>query len=139
MVINFLKNNSKAQLICPEQANSALKKNSDYAILAERIKSLKTHETYDTSMVFNKVKVRALRINHGAYYLKDSLSGEFVNIHKDVENLAYIIEPDGFSFLHTGDGTPADKKHFEEYKIRNKKLDIAFLDRMFLNTAGWIL
>ncbi|MBA4317766.1 MAG: hypothetical protein C0412_05140 [Flavobacterium sp.] len=136
MVVDFLKNNSKAVLVCPEQVNSALKKNSDYSIISGRINSIIPGKTFDTSMTINNVKIRAMRINHGSYFLKDSLSGEFVNIHKNVENLAYLIELDGFSFLHTGDGTPGDKKHFEDYKIKNIKTDITFLDRMFLNTQG---
>ncbi len=136
MVVDFLKNNSKAVLVCPEQANNALKKNSDYSIIAGRINSVKPGESFDSAMTFNNVKVRALRINHGPYFLKDSVSGEFVNIHKNIENLAYIIESDGFVFMHTGDGSPADKKHFEEYEIKKLNTDIAFLDRIFLNTAG---
>jgi L-ascorbate metabolism protein UlaG (beta-lactamase superfamily) len=136
MVIDFLKNNKKTILVCPEQVNMSLKLNSDYSIVSGRINAFKPGETFDTSLTLNKLKVRALRINHSSYFQKDSLSGEFVNIHKDVENMAYIIEQDGFTFLHTGDGTPADKQHFEVYKIRNKAFDITFLDRIFLNTQG---
>lgn len=136
MLVKFLMNNRNARLVCPEQANIALKKNTDYSIVRNRINSIKSRETFDTSLTFNKVKVRALRMDHGSYYLKDSVSGEFVNKHKNVENLAYIIESGGFTFLHTGDGAAKDKKHFETYKIKNTKIDVTFLDRVFMNTEG---
>jgi L-ascorbate metabolism protein UlaG (beta-lactamase superfamily) len=139
MTIDFLKNNQKAVLICPDQVNESLKHNADYSKVSDRINSLKPGKLFDTSLTINKINIRALRFNHNTYYETDSVSGKAYNVHRDVENLGYLIKTDGFTIFHSGDDTPSNKAQYKFYNLGNKKMDISFLDRKFLQADGWEL
>ncbi|MFA7420123.1 MAG: MBL fold metallo-hydrolase [Melioribacteraceae bacterium] len=136
MTIDFLRNNSKSVLVCPDQVNELLKKDADYSKVSTRITSLKPSNSFDTTLISNKINLRILRFNHGSYYLKDSVTGEPVNIHKDIENFGYLIETDGFSFFHSGDDNPINVPQYKSYNFQNTKIDVALLDRVFLTPKG---
>ncbi len=137
MTIDFLKNNSKSVLICPYQVNELLKNDADYSKISARITSIKPANPFDTTLISNNnIKVRILRFNHGSYYLNDSLTGEPINIHKDIENFGYLIEADSFSFFHSGDDNPINISQYKAYNFQQLKIDVAFLDRVFLTPKG---
>jgi L-ascorbate metabolism protein UlaG (beta-lactamase superfamily) len=136
MVISFLKNNKKPVLICPSQVDDILKKNPGYGDVADRIKSLKSGLQFDTLLTVNNVNIRALRFNHGSFFETDSASGKQYDLHSGVENFGYIIETEGFSLFHAGDGSYSDKSHFESYLFDDRKFDMVFLDRTFLRKEG---
>lgn len=136
MVMSFLKNNRKAFLICPEQVDNALKRDAEYSIVADRIKSIPAKSLFDTSLSVNGVNVRALRLNHGSYVVTDSVSGKTYDLHRDVENVGYLVNANGFSVFHSGDDSPSNKGQYKAYAIGGKQIDVAFLDRVFLRRDG---
>jgi len=78
-----------------------------------------------------------LRLNHGSYFEKDSITGESYDLHSKIENFAYLKEVDGFIIYHSGDGSPATNIDlYKNYNIGDKELDIAFLDRVYLSKEG---
>lgn len=136
MVINFLTNNKKAVLICPEQVNEVLKKNPGYSDLADRIHDLKSENQFDTLLAICRINIRVLRFNHGSFFETDTVTGKKYDLHSDVENFGYIIDAGGFSLFHSGDGSFSDKSHFESYHFGEREFDMVFLDRTFLRKEG---
>lgn len=136
MAITFLTNNQSTVLMCPEQVNEVLKKNSGYFDVADRIRYLESDKQFDTLLAVNKINIRVLRFNHGSFYETDSVTGEKYDLHRDVENFGYIIDADSFSMFHSGDGSFLDKSHFESYHFGDLDFDIVFLDRTFLMKEG---
>jgi L-ascorbate metabolism protein UlaG (beta-lactamase superfamily) len=137
MVTTFLMTNRKSVLICPDQVNQLLKTNPDYSKVAGRIQALKTPIPFDTLLIINKVNIKVLRLNHGAFIETDSTTGRKYDLHSGVENFGYLTDIDGFTFLHVGDGSPSTNKElYKGYGLDNKDLDIAFLDRVFLGKDG---
>jgi L-ascorbate metabolism protein UlaG (beta-lactamase superfamily) len=131
-----VKNNRQSVLICPEQVNELLKGSADYAKVSGRIKSLQPGKNFDTSLTVKKMKVRAMRFDHGAYILTDSATGKPYNVHSGVENLCYLVESDGFTVFHTGDCSTSDTVHFVKYGFAEREIDIVLVDRTFLGRAG---
>jgi len=136
MVINFLRNNKKSVLICPSQVDEALKKNPGYSDVIDRIHFLKSENQFDTLLAVNKINIRALKFYHGSFFETDSATGEKYDLHSNVENFGYIIDIDGFSLFHAGDGSFSDKSHFETYHFGERDFDMVFLDRTFLLKEG---
>jgi L-ascorbate metabolism protein UlaG (beta-lactamase superfamily) len=136
MVISFLRNNKKAVLICPSQVGEVLIKDPGYSGVADRIQNLKSANQFDTLLTVNKINIRVLRFNHGSFFETDSATGKKYDLHSNVENFGYIIDTDGFSLFHSGDGSFSDKSHFETYHFSDRKFNMVFLDRTFLRKEG---
>ena len=136
MAISFLRNNLRSILICPSQVNEVLKKDSGYSSVADRIHYLKSDNQFDSLLAVNKINIRALKFNHGSFFETDSVTGKKYDLHSGVENFGYIIETEGFSLFHSGDGSFSDKSHFESYLFGDRKFDMVFLDRTFLAKEG---
>lgn len=136
MVTSFLINNRKPVLICPSQVDELLKKNPAYPTISDRIHTLKLDRTFDTLLIVNDISIRVMRFNHGSWFEKDTVTGKTIDLHTDVENFGYLIEPDGFRVFHSGDGSPANKAQYQEYGFAGKGIDAAFLDRVFLGSGG---
>jgi len=136
MVVTFLMNNQKSVLICPDQVGEMLKVNAGYSKVADRIHSLKSDKIFDTSLYINKINIRVLRFNHGAYFETDSVTGKTYDLYRDIENFGYLIESDGFTLFHSGDDSPANKAEYKDYGLGSKEMDVAFLDRIFLRRDG---
>jgi len=136
MLMDFMDNNQKSVLIVPEQVNKSLKQNIRYDNVKVRIKPIKSNYPFDTTLIVNNIKINAFRINHGEYFVTDSATGKQINLHKDVENLSYLMEIDGFTIFHSGDASRRAKSQFIEYGFENKEIDITFFDRGFLSREG---
>ena len=67
MAVNFLKNNQKSVLVCPDQVNEVLKRNADYAQVSGRINSLKSGYLFNTTLNINNMNIRIIRFDHGKY------------------------------------------------------------------------
>lgn len=136
MVIDFLLNNQKSELICPDQVNEILKRNPAYRKVSERIHSFKSDTLFDASLQVNNINIRVLRFKHGSWFETDSISGQKIDLHRDIENFGYLVETDGFSLLHTGDCNTGNLSQFIAYKLFNQEIDGAFFDRVFLKREG---
>lgn len=136
MIISFLKNNRKTELICPDQAGLLLRSDPDYLKVSDRIHSLESGRFFDTLLYINKINIRVLRFNHGSYFETDSVTGKSYDLHSNVENFGYLIDADGYKIFHSGDDNPANKEQYKAYNIGSKELDAVFLDRVFLRRDG---
>ncbi len=136
MVASFLSNNRKSILVCPDQVNDLLRKNTAYSKISDRIHSLKSDPIFDNLLVINGINLGIMRFNHGSWFETDSITGEKVDLHSGVENFGYLIKTDGFTLFHSGDGSPANKDLYKRYGFGNKELDVAFMDRVFLRREG---
>jgi L-ascorbate metabolism protein UlaG (beta-lactamase superfamily) len=136
MVMDFLRNNPQAMLVCPDQVREVLRRNADYPSVSGRIVSPESRAQKDTSVHNGQIHVTALKFPHGSYFETDSVSGKPRDIHRDVENLAFVIDLDGFAILHTGDGSPSSGAQFFDAGLARKDFDLVFVDRTFLRREG---
>jgi len=136
MVTEFMVKNPKTILFCPDQVNQLLKKNSSYPQFSERVRTIHYTQHKDTSFVTGDIQIRAMTMNHGAYLEKDTITGELKDLHKDVENIAYLIKTNGCTFFHGGDASIKAFENFKEAFHESEKVDFAFLDRVFMQPAG---
>ena len=136
MVLSFMKNNHKTVLVCPNQVDEILKQNPDYSTIADRIYPLASGEIFDSSFTINSVDIRAMRFDHVRHFVTDSVSGKKYNLHRDIENLGYLLSVDGFSIFHSGDDCPSNELQYENYSFGKNDIDLAFLDRVFLGPGG---
>lgn len=81
------------------------------------------------AMGFGGIGIEAHRLHHSEFMVKDPGTGEEVNRHRDVENLAYIIEFYGIRMLHVGDAVlPLNREHLESEDFPKGKIDLVFLE-----------
>jgi L-ascorbate metabolism protein UlaG (beta-lactamase superfamily) len=139
IVTKFLKNNKKSFLICPSQAEESLTRNADYSMVSHQIHSLRPGKVLDTMLTFNAINIRALKFDHSTYYQTDSISGERYNIHRDIENIGYVVKTDGVTLFHSGDDTPSNTYYYQTYYFGKMKIDISFLHARYLQAEGWDL
>jgi L-ascorbate metabolism protein UlaG (beta-lactamase superfamily) len=127
LVLDFMKNNHNAVLICPDQVSEILLKKAEKQI-SSRIKT--------AGASFNDIKISPVKFRHGSWIEKDSVTGKQTDLHEGIENMAFLIESDGFIILHTGDCNTGDIVRFREAGLFDRKIDIVFLDRAFLGREG---
>ncbi len=136
MVVTFLKNNPKSVLICPEQATDLLKQSPGSSSVNNRVLSIRSQRPLDTLLNVNTLAIRVLGFHHGAYLETDSVTGTKFDRHAAVQNLEYLVELDGFTIFHSGDGSTSDSLLYKTYGFGVKPIDIVFLDRGFLGRDG---
>lgn len=81
--------------------------------------------------VINDFKVRAIRLKHSPYPIFNAELNKYVNKHKHVENIGFLVEIDDCVVFHSGDANSQSKKEFALFKLNEQNIDIAFLGRMF--------
>lgn len=131
VVVNHLLSSKKALVICPNQVGDVLAKNPNYKKFSDRIISLTPSMYSDTNIVISEIPIRVLRFEHSHYMEEDSISGEKINRHRNIENLGYLFAIDGITIFHCGDTNPLNEKEYSTYKLQNEEIDIAFLERQF--------
>jgi L-ascorbate metabolism protein UlaG (beta-lactamase superfamily) len=73
--------------------------------------------------------VRAVRLRHSTYETEDPKTGEMVDRHRNVENLAYLIEFGGKKILHVGDAVLSQNAElFDDGAFESVDVDIVFLE-----------
>lgn len=135
VVMEFLKSHPQALLVCPDQVNAILANDPGYPDISARVHSLKVTKTFDTLLTFGGLKIRAMRFDHGPYVVKDSATGQARNIHRDVENICYLVDSDGFTVFHSGDCSTAVAQ-FAGYGLAARKTDFVLVDRTFMEKEG---
>lgn len=132
IVVDFMLNNPKVKLICPNQVDMTLSTNSNYRAIRNRITSITPEPLTDTSVIISDISIRVLRLEHSPYEVKDSVTGNKINLHKDVENLGFVFQVNGVKIFHSGDTNPSNKEEYDIYAIQNEQIDIAFVERIFM-------
>jgi L-ascorbate metabolism protein UlaG (beta-lactamase superfamily) len=139
MVSEFMANNTRATLVCPRQVKDILSKNQSYGIYAARILAIDPSDKHDTTIILGDLQIIAGRMKHGSYFEMDSLSGQMMDLHRGVENIAYLIQTDSCTFLHSGDAAIQSFEWYSRSGFAAKAVDIAFMDRIFMRPEGLTL
>ncbi len=131
VVVNQLLSNQKALVICPNQVEEVLANNANYEKFSDRIISITPPMYCDTNIVISEIPIRILRFEHSHYMEEDSITGEKINRHRNIENLGYLFTIDGITIFHCGDTNPLNEKEYSTFSLNNEEIDIAFLERLF--------
>jgi L-ascorbate metabolism protein UlaG (beta-lactamase superfamily) len=131
-VIEHLINNMKGQFISCKQTIEAIKKQENYEkVKINLVEITPDYSTYiDTTI--NGVGVRVYRLAHGPYYTDDTLTGEKINRHQNVQNVGFLFNIDGVKIFHSGDSNEDGIAEYEHFRLDKENIDIAFLGRGFI-------
>jgi L-ascorbate metabolism protein UlaG (beta-lactamase superfamily) len=132
MIVKHALSDSKCKIICPVQAEKKLSSNEKYQEINNKIIAYTPDFNKDTLLIIEGLKIKIYRLEHGPYFEKDSITGQQINRHQNVENLGFLLEIDGVRIFHCGDLNPWDVSKFENYNFQKENIDIAFLTRSFL-------
>jgi L-ascorbate metabolism protein UlaG (beta-lactamase superfamily) len=136
IISQFMLKNKSAYLICPSQVTDILKSIDAYSRYNDRLIDFNPGDFFDSSLVVNNIPFEVFRFRHSPYIITDTLTGEKYDRHKDIQNLGYLINLNGFKVFHSGDDSPENIELYNGYGISNKFVDVAFIDRMFLKPEG---
>jgi L-ascorbate metabolism protein UlaG (beta-lactamase superfamily) len=128
--------NPKVRVLCPRQVEEILAKNPAYEKIKSNITAVTPPAGQDEIVTVGDIHVRILRLDHSPYFEADEKTKERVNLHRNVENLAFVFETAGLRMLHTGDAGPASGASIQSYGLTDKPMDLAFLDRIFCTAPG---
>jgi L-ascorbate metabolism protein UlaG (beta-lactamase superfamily) len=115
--IAFLKHNSKAKLIAPQQIIDTLKKNVLFGEVAQQTMSAENTEKH---ILAQDAFIRPVKLIH-----------TWPKFHSWVTNYSYIISANGINTIHVGDS----ESSMEVYKnniFANEQFDIAIVPMWFL-------
>jgi len=126
-VARFLEHNRRCRLVCPGPVRDALQATTPgYADMQGRIHVPLTGSDAMAATRINGLRVTALRLRHGAYFIKDAQTGQEYDRHADVVNFGYVIELSGNRNLHVGDALL--HKNREVLTQLGGPIDIAFVE-----------
>ncbi len=130
VVLSTLKKNLATRMIGPLQATRSLV--ADPPIdeqVGSRILSVDLEPFESLVLEVEGVRVTAIRLPHSRYEIVDAESGETIDRHRNVVNLAFLIEVGKTRFLHVGDAVlDQSRKLFEEGLYPEGAVDLAFLE-----------
>ena len=131
-VIEHIMNNKTGQFISCKQTIDALKKQENH----EKVKNNLVEITPDflsyIDTTINGIDVRVYRLAHGPYYTEDSLTGEKINRHQNVQNVGFLFTIDGVKIFHSGDSNEDGIAEYEHFRLDKENIEIAFLGRGFI-------
>ena len=95
----------------------------------DRIHELDLGLFESTKLKVDGIRIRASRVRHSRYMETDPSTGAEVDRHRNVENLIYLVDLDGFSFLHVGDATlDQNADFFDDKGFQKEEIDVVFLE-----------
>ena len=116
-----LARNPKAVFVSTEQAVAKLREQvDDFSTLEKRVHALAPEEGRPVRLEPGGIALTVLNLHHGR--------------GRDVQNLGFIVELGGTTFLHTGD-TLASAEDLAKYDLFEKTFDVALLPFFQLDAA----
>jgi len=131
-VSKHLLKNEEACLVSTEQSAGELRRLPDYEVFKNRIKTLAPDQNKFIDTLANGIAIRAYRLQHGPYFVEDSLTGEKIDKHRNVQNLGFLFNINGIKIFHSGDSSPKCREDYEHFNMEEENIDIAFLGRSFV-------
>ena len=131
IVVNHLLNNPAGQLVCPKQVEEILGINPNYDKIRDRIIAITPNLYANISITISDIPIRILRLEHSHYMEVDSVSGNNVNRHRNVENLGYLFNVNNIKVFHCGDTNPLNEIEYSTFLLNEEEIDIAFVERLF--------
>ncbi len=132
MVINHLSKNPKCIVLCPEQVYKKLESENGFQDISKNIFEFTPDINKDTAVLKDGMKIKIYRFEHSRYMEKDSVTGLEVNLHRNVENLGFLLDIDGNRVFHCGDINPWNEEQLKKFNLSDENIDIAFLERLYL-------
>jgi L-ascorbate metabolism protein UlaG (beta-lactamase superfamily) len=136
MIAEYMVKNPKTILVCSQQVNQMLKKNSFFTQFEQRIKEVASTDQNSTSISTEDAQIMTIEMEHGSYFEKDVTTGEVIDLHRDVENIAYMVKTQDCTFFHTGDALIKSFQNLKESGFVLDRIDLAFMDRVFMQADG---
>ena len=136
LILQHLLSNTKGVLLCPDQAYSVLKELNEFNRVKERIIPVTPPLYSDSNMVISGMNIRVIRLEHSHYEEVNPETGAVYNKHQNIENLGFVIEIDDTKLFHCGDTNPKNQNEYQTFQLQNEEIDIAFLERQFVNAYG---
>lgn len=116
LIYLHMTNNEKAILICPNQVDLLLRKDSlKYSMVQNRIKSISPDTDAYIKTNIDGAEIIACRLWHGKKQ------------NKDIENLGYVLTYKGKTIFHSGDATIQDFNGLNDLDLAKIEIDVAFL------------
>jgi len=130
LVLRHLDSNPTGILIAPPQAIEQLRAQTpSIEKYGQRIREIDLEMFESAELDLSGIRVQIHRIHHSKFMETNEQTGEQVNRHQDIENLAFLVDVAGVALLHVGDAVlPHNRDYFEKESFSKKKLDFAFLE-----------
>ncbi|MCP3993815.1 MAG: MBL fold metallo-hydrolase [bacterium] len=128
-VLRHLSANAGALAVGPPQVISALRAQPGWTEgLDDRVRELDLGISESAPLSVPGINVEVVRLRHSKYLENSEETGETIDRHRDVENLAYLADLDGFKIVHVGDALLRDNPEaFEKLELGKRGIDVLFL------------
>ncbi len=124
LVVQHMEANTDVELVCPQQASDILSALGGLHRVKDRIHAVPYEPFQAVDLEVKGVRIRCLPLSHNAV--------EEADPHPHIQNLAYLIQYAGRTVLHIGDNNlVATKKSYEQYRLHDESIDLAFLQSLF--------
>ncbi|MFA5011825.1 MAG: MBL fold metallo-hydrolase [Ignavibacteria bacterium] len=132
MVVKHLLKNSKCKVVCPEQVYKKLESADGFKDIQNSVLEFTPDINRDTAVIIDGMKIKIYRLEHSRYMGRDSITGNEINLHQNVENIGFLLETDEIRVFHCGDINPWNEEQLKKFNLKDENIDIAFLERLFL-------
>jgi len=127
IVAAHMNRNPQAILICPPQVAEELALTEPYPDIKDQIRIVPAPGNSAVEMVIAGIKLVVFPTRHGPYMETDTLTGERVDRHRNVQHLEFLLSINGWTLFHCGDSPMNSFEMYRSSALYGAKLDVAFL------------
>ena len=131
LTIQHLESDTLTQLVCTKQVYDIIKLLGGYYRVEDRIHPIQVDSGQSFITTINNIQFKAMHTNHGPYFVKDTITGQKYNRHKNVNHIAYLIHLNGVNIMHTGDSHLRSKDEYAQYNLAKDSVDLLFTESLF--------
>jgi uncharacterized protein (TIGR02145 family) len=131
LVVDFLRNHARCQLVAHTQTVDELRKEDGYAQIENQIHEVRLEPGLRESITINGIALDVLSLDHSPYYQNGRWIPEHLPGRMDVKmkDLAFIANLGGTRFLHMGDASVENSlEHLNAYPFDETPVDLLFLE-----------
>ena len=133
VVASYLNSNKKAIVICPMQVKDQLSSCVSYKQFSDRIISITPKKLQSENLKIAEISFKVMRLEHSHYMEDDPENGGKRNRHRNIENLGFLFDLNGYKIFHCGDTNPLNEEEYQTFALYEENINLAFLDRMFIS------
>ncbi len=119
--------NHDGVLVCPTQVEDKLSTSASFDRFRSRVRAVSLPVDSSTTITVAGVEIRVMRTPHSPYFETDTLTGEPVDRHRDVEHLEYVFDICGQKVYHSGDAYMNDFPRYEALGFDEDTISLAFV------------
>ena len=123
----LMKNDRQTVLVGPPQVIEKMAAVPDFQSPKERLYSVWVPGDTGTTIEIAGVKMHILSGRHNSWYEEDTVTGEKIDIHREVQNLEYLFTVEGWTLFHCGDSPMSDRETYRSFGFGEKNIDFAFM------------